>query len=454
MQLQDHGAARNQYLPGKALVRWAWIVLISPFLWVAQPVVAADRPAMGDFMGVCGHTVQFKPELYQQVCRLVRDYHPVEWDLGKDSDFVTTFPFARNRVSWEQVYGSWRKHGFDIEASLMFESLKQAQWKDVPRDAFAYGRAFAKYCGPSGHKLVDAVEIGNEPGKWDDAAYRAMFENMAKGLRAGDPRLRIATCAANAGKGDAYSKSLSCLQGLEPLYDIITVHSYAMLANWPTWRRGCPEDPKLLDYLTRVQAVIDWRNAHAPKKEIWLTEFGYDATTKPAPKTGDFKAWVGVSDTQQAQWLVRSFLVFAAMDVDRAYVYFFNDRDEPQLHGASGLTRNFQPKPAFHAVAHLYRSLGAYRFVRVVARQADDHYAFEFQHATDAKQRVWVVWSPTAGNRETRCTLTGLPGRLLKAERMPLVAGEVPVATDLEAKGDALTVTLNESPLYLWLQLP
>jgi serine/threonine-protein kinase ATR len=424
-------------------------------LLAVSPVLAAPppRPAMADFMGVCGHTVQFKPELYRQVCRLARDYHPVEWDLGKDSDFVTTFPFARNRVNWEHVYGAWRKQGFDINTSLMFESLKQPQWKDVPRDAFVYGKAFARYCGPSGHKLVDAVEIGNEPGGWDDAAYRAMFENMAKGLRAGDPRLRIATCAANAGKSEKYSKALTCVQGLEPLYDIITVHSYAMLENWPTWRRGCPEDPKLLDYLPRVRAVCDWRDAHAPGKAVWLTEFGYDATTKLPPKTGDFKKWVGVTDVQQAQWLVRSFLVFSSLPVDRAYVYFFNDRDEPQLHGSSGLTRNFQPKPAFHAVAHLQRSLGAYRFARAVLQQPD-RYLFEYQHATNAKQRVWVVWSPTAGERQERCALPDLPGKLFKAERMPLTADAKLTVTDGEVRGTTATVTVSESPLYLWLQLP
>jgi serine/threonine-protein kinase ATR len=54
------------------------------------------------------------------------------------------------------------------------------------------------------------------------------------------------------------------------------------------------------------------------------------------------------------------------MPVQRAYLYFFNDDDTPQLHGAAGLTRKFQPKPSFHAVAHLQRTLGDFRFARVV----------------------------------------------------------------------------------------
>jgi serine/threonine-protein kinase ATR len=421
------------------------LVFLTAALIAAEPTAA--KPAFRDFMGICGHTIQFKPELYSKVCRLVRDYHPVHWDLGDDTAFATTFPFARNRVDWSRVYGSWRKHGFDNLASLMFESIKQEHWKDVPRDAFAYGQAFARHFGPSHHRLMDAVEIGNEPGKWKDADYRVMFESMAKGLRAGDPQLRIATCAADAGKGDDYSKALTCVQGLENLYDIITVHSYAQLENWPTWKRGCPEDPQLIDYLPRIEQIIAWRDAHAPGKQIWLTEFGYDSTTKPQQKTGTFKQWVGVTDTQQAQWLVRSFLVFSSMAMDRAYLYFFDDKDEPTLHACAGLTRNFQPKPSFHAVAHLYRTLGDHRFARVVERRAD-RWVFEYQQVDDARKRIWAVWSPTATDRDTRITLTGLPGTVVKAERMPLTAEAVTNA------GDSTTVTVNGSPLYVWMVLP
>jgi hypothetical protein len=49
-----------------------WIVLAG-CLQAAEP----PRPLMRDFIGINGHTVQFKPALYQPVCRLVRDYHPV-----------------------------------------------------------------------------------------------------------------------------------------------------------------------------------------------------------------------------------------------------------------------------------------------------------------------------------------------------------------------------------------
>src|SRR5436190_23336172 len=132
----------------------------------------APKPLFKDFMGINGHTVQFKPALYKPICALVRDYHPIDWDLGKDTSSAPPFPEAKNRVNWNQVYGSWKHHGFNTDACLMF-SFKPGDWKDIGGDARAYGLAFAKAFGPSSEKaLVTSVEIGNEPGNYDDATYR------------------------------------------------------------------------------------------------------------------------------------------------------------------------------------------------------------------------------------------------------------------------------------------
>ena len=204
---------------------------ILPPLSVVLLIIAANsstaekpRPLMRDFIGLNGHTVQFKPELYAPVAKLIRDYHPLKWDVGDDTSSATKFPFARTGVDWSKVYGSWRQAGLRVNACLMFDDVAPGDWKDVSRDAAAYGEAFARHFGPSGAALVESAEIGNEPGKYSDAEYRQLFEGMAGGLRKGDPRLRIATCAANLGPSGRYSKSVDCLAGLEALYDIVNIH--------------------------------------------------------------------------------------------------------------------------------------------------------------------------------------------------------------------------------------
>ena len=406
------------------------------------------RPLMRDFVGINGHTVQFKPDLYRPTCGLVRDYHPVDWDLGKDSGELPGFPLAKNGVDWNKVYGSWCAKGWNIDACLMFEFLKPSDWQNLEADAWAYGKAFAHGFGPSGkRKLVDAVEIGNEPGKWSDADYIRIFKAMAGGLRAGDPKLRIATCNLTTGKSGDYEKSVECLSTCPELFDVLSVHSYAQLEGWPTWRRSFPEDAKLPHYLQDVDALCRWRDEHAPGKPVWLTEFGYDSSTKPPEKTSDFAKWIGVNDTQQAQWLVRSLLVFSAMPIERAYVFFFNDEDQPRLHASAGITRNFQPKPSYHALTHLQRILGDYRFQRVVTNEPGRLRVQEYRNAS--RKTIWAIWSPTGDGRSFTTTLDRIPGRLVDTRHMPLIANPPAAAPASQVSPRQVKVQIDESPLYL-----
>ena len=207
-------------------------------------------------MGINGHTVLFKPELYAQTCRLVRDYHPLEWDTGAETDYVLDFPFARNRVNWEQVYGSWKQAGMKTDACIRSKPTHRprgATWRQMPT---ATGDSLQNTLAPHPPlSLVQSVEVGNEPGKYSDAEYRTVFENMAHGFRDGDAKLTIATCNVNVGASGDYHKSVQCLAGLEALYDVLNVHTYAMLEQWPTWKRSFPEDSRLPAYWKDVDEL-------------------------------------------------------------------------------------------------------------------------------------------------------------------------------------------------------
>lgn len=420
---------------------------------------AGPKPLMRDFIGINTHTVQFKPELYKPVAKLIRNYHPVKWDLEGNPANPPQFPIARekitwktfsDKVNWEDLYNTWAKEGFITDASLMFESIKPDKWTNIKKDGYEYAKAFAKHFGPSGkNKSVEALEIGNEPVDFSDAQYREMFEAMAKGVREADPKMLIATCAVALGTKDKYSKDIAGLKGLEGLIDVLNVHVYSFVEHWPTWKRSYPEDPSI-EYLKQVQGMIDWRDKNALGRKIWVTEFGYDSTTKPNQKEGDFAKWVGVTDKQQAQWLIRSFLVFAGMKVDRAYMFWFNDEDAPTLHASSGLTRNFEPKPSYHAQAHMLKSLGNYRFEKALAQKTGEGYAYQFV-AEKGRDRVIVAWSPTGGDKTGNISVPAKGYKIVKSEKMPLKAGAAtPAGGSIDASGN-LTIPIDESPSYIWL---
>ncbi len=424
---------------------------------IAYDASAADpagktKPLFRDFMGINGHTVNFRPELYGKVCRLVRDYHPMDWDTGANTDYPLDFPFARNRVNWEHVYGAWKKHGFVTDACVMLETHPPDAWKDLPRDSFEYGKRFAESFGPSSNlAVVESVEIGNEPGKYTDEDYRRVFQNMARGIRVGDSRIKIATCNVNVGKSGDYHKSVECVQGLEDLYDVLNIHSYAMLEEWPTWKRSYPEDKNLPKFMRDIDELIRWRDQHAASKEVWVTEFGWDASTKSPLPSGDFAKWQGNSEIEQAQWLVRTYLLLATRDVQRAYLYFFNDDDTPQLHGSSGITRNYEPKPSFYAIAHLYRTLGDFRFARVVDQLNQNASVYEFEHESDPTKVVWVAWLTTGGDEVSIVNLPAKEIEFESVERMPL-DDTAPTRIDVKIVNDSLRISVGATPIYCVIQ--
>lgn len=425
------------------------LALVAGWCQGAEP----PRPLLRDFIGLNGHTVQFKPALYHPVGRLVRDYHPVAWDLEKATSVPAPWPLAKNKVDWSKVYGAWKASGWTTDACLMFESVALADWADLERDARAYGEAFAREFGPTGHRqLVESVELGNEPGKWSDADYTRMFRAMAEGVRKGDPRMKIATCNLTAGASGDYDKSVGCIAGMPQLVDVLTIHSYAQLTGWPTWQRSFPEDPALTKYLADVAGLCAWRDAHLPGKPVWITEFGYDSTTQPQEKSGDFAKWQGVSDEQQAQWLVRSLLVFSAMPVERAYIYFFDDQDKASVHASSGLTRNFQPKPAFHAVSHLQQTLGEFRFRRVVTDEPGKLRVHEYRHDATPRRAIWAVWAPNGEPGTRSITLRQVPGKLVASSRMPLTASPALAGEARQRQPGTVELPVGGSPVYLVLE--
>ncbi|HEX5324045.1 MAG TPA: hypothetical protein VFW40_09680, partial [Capsulimonadaceae bacterium] len=126
--------------------------------------------------------------------------------------------------------------------------------------------------------------------------------------------------------------------------------------------------------------------------------------------------------------------------------------DEPTLHASSGLTRHFTPKPSYYALAHLQKTLGDYRFSRVIEKDAGNVYAYEYVNGTDKKLRIWAVWSPTGSNRQAEVDLPSPHGTIYRSEHMPLTDGPAgPADWKMTADGK-VHVNIDEQPSYLWIR--
>ncbi|GHT21035.1 hypothetical protein FACS189430_00440 [Bacteroidia bacterium] len=433
---------------------------------------------MKDFIGLNGH-FHFKPELYKSTTRLVRNYHDMVWDVDAPGNKIT-IPLCGNGVDWRDVYGPWKKNGFETNISIQLAAFAPQNndnykklWKGKEGWMFMYGKTFASFYGPSGNsRLCTSIEIGNEPGgNFESSLYKTIFKNMASGIREGDPKVKILTPTVHARKADEYSQSLNDIyddEDIMPLYDVINVHSYAQLneknKTESPWDRTYPE-ASTTDFLRVLDETIEWRNLHTPDKEIWVTEFGWDACTPDVMKDrGEWELklnWQGCTDLQQAQYLVRSMLVFAERDLQRAYIYWYNDDNTPSTHGASGLTRNFEPKMSFWAMEQLYHTLGDYRFSQVVQRTDNvtekPLYVYEFVHGEQTGKKIWVAWSPTGSQTNTKdsyqpvsfeTTLYSLPYEVAGVESMATGQNNNRIKWEQSAP-ESITLTISESPVYI-----
>jgi len=444
--------------PGKAAIS---CLLAALLLWPAGVACATEgprSPAMKDFIGICGH-YHFDGPTFAPAARHVRNYHSLNWDLDVTKPYRDPpYPFALNRVNWERLYGGWQQAGFEVDACIMFGGLKPEEWVTPAESAYGYGKAFARFFGPSGKALVTAAELGNEPGKYSDEQYRTIARALARGLREGDPKLRIATASVTVGESGDYAKSIACYDGWLDLVDILNVHTYAIDGTWPNRVRTHPEDPEG-SFLKVVRDVIAWRDEHAPAKDVWVTEFGWDAHRPEGASL-----WEGtpiherpsvLSRLQQAQYLARGYLLFAALGVDRAYMFWYQD-DGPEkgLHNADGLVSKGVKQPAFYALASLKRELGDYAFARVLAADPEGVYAYLLE--ADAQRACVAVWSPTRDGEERPWSLdpsaSGLGGfRVSRCLELALdeSGGKEPAVSAAEG---ALSITATGTPRLIFLE--
>jgi len=424
---------------------------------VSSPATA--QQVVGEFVGINIHQgsihqdgkQNIAPGLYDPVQNLVRNYHSMSWDVDLPTD-TTNFPYDKwHWVNWSTDYNLWVNTGTQVNACITVSNFPNAmQWgADPGATAFVYGAAFAQAFGPTvGSGVVTSVQIGNEPGNqsgMSDALYKQVFQGMAEGIRSVDPALIIVTCNTQDAPSGDYHKSISLFSDITHLVDAYAVHSYPFLRHWPTYEKSYPEDTRM-EYVTKVAQMRAWVQSHDPTAQSWITEFGYDASSKPQP--GDF---MDVTDTQQAQWLVRSYFAWLDVGLDRAYMYWYNDNDSYSLHACSGLTRNWNPKPSYYAQGHMLGTLEDYQFIGAIQKDAGNLYVFEFVHKNDATDVIWVFWSPTGSDRTATITLDNLPGVPMEAERMPLASGPAPTVSFTVLDADSIEIPLSESPTYLFM---
>lgn len=231
----------------------------------------------------------------------------------------------------------------------------------LPTDVADYA-AVAEWAAARWAGRVAAWEVWNEPNLEDfmvgadPVAYTRLLRAAYPAFHRGDPSTRVVAGAVVYNDDPWISRMYAA--GLHGYFDVLSTHPYQAVAD---------EAPDLADNgkiwrMRHVTAVRRLMVEHGDGgKPIWFTEFGWSSHANPR---GVKNYQRGVTERQQADYLVRTLRMVAADMPFVTNVFWYNERNRV---GSSiqndnyGLMRHdLTPKPALVAVASYLRPGSAF----------------------------------------------------------------------------------------------
>ncbi|MFK7932009.1 MAG: hypothetical protein AB8G22_00785 [Saprospiraceae bacterium] len=321
------------------------------------------------------------PECYAPLASHARNYHDLKWDISDPTHRPDYGKMAAGKgsevhwwLNWDQEYAAWEKADLKTQTTLQIHNFTDSDWNDPYQNAYAIGQSFAEHFGKkSGNGMIETLEIGNEPWKYEAATYRQILLGMAKGAKATDPDLKIFPCALQAADPAMENTKIfmnymgvRLPEAAAPYIDGLNIHCYSYLQNAENQRIAvAPEHPN--SSFREIFSNVRFRDRNLPEKPIYLSEWGWD-------HTGGGEACTHsecVSEKAAAAYGVRGALMAMRAGIERATWFFFANEERPSsLYTRSGLTgsvkTNFQPKMAYRAFTNLIELVGDSYFLEVL----------------------------------------------------------------------------------------
>jgi len=210
----------------------------------------------------------------------------------------------------------------------------------------------AKWAASHWAGRIQAWEIWNEPdphqsfwlGTQDQ--YVALLRAAYPGFHAGDPNTTV-VLGAPSSNDDRWIAGIYSRGGKDS-FDVLATHPYQGRANmYPEY----PDDGHRwwFTHFPAVKAVMDRYGDGA--KPVWFTEFGWSSH----PNNGGEQPWqLGVTEQQQADYLVRAFKYAKANWPNVKVMFAYEARDESccdtQNNNFGLLYRDLTAKPAYSAL--------------------------------------------------------------------------------------------------------
>ncbi|MBA3685575.1 MAG: hypothetical protein H0W72_10100, partial [Planctomycetes bacterium] len=135
-----------------------------------------------------------------------------------------------------------------------------------------------------------------------------------------------------------------------------------------------------MTYPEQLEDLVEWRDLHKPKAEIWLTETGNDVGGP-----------IGRSERHQAAKIPRGIMLALAAGIERVFIYREKGSD-PSMHAGAGLLRNDNSvRPSWITMATMIRQLQGFEGRAVRLPSTDPNVWMLLWE--DGKRRVVTAWT-------------------------------------------------------------
>lgn len=294
-----------------------------------------------------------------------------------------------------------------------------------------------------GSPRIDAWEIWNEPdqdGTWlpraDPTAYGTLLRASYDAIKAADPTALVLSGGVmtfdSIGVG-GFMNQVVAVAGWDS-FDVLSLHPWLI--------DHAPDDPSLINPRENFDVTIPgrlamakrWIDAHGGGKQIWITEVGWSTCD------GRCEPQFATSEEQQANYMVRTYVLAAAAGVQHVSYFQLEDKFEDEQvpwSQAAILSNNLQPKPAYVALGTLVNQIQSARYSGTGPLHQPSVVA-DYRFALASGGTVDVLWS-IGGSHTLSFPLEGGTAASLiqrNGEQAPL-------------SGGSATITVDERPLYI-----
>ncbi|MBI2891188.1 MAG: beta-galactosidase [Nitrospirae bacterium] len=283
----------------------------------------------------------------------------------------------------------------------------------APDDPEQFGR-FAGQVARHYRGTVNHWEIWNEMNlaerffrpRADPILYARMLESAYREIKSADPTSVVSFGGLSSSDPLLYpdrpvpwgflSDALERTPTLASHFDALSIHPYTFLQTLSP-EEAAPGYGSLEALLTGARGAL--HGGGAGDKRLWITEFGWPSYND---QTGPYG--YGVTELDQARFLVRAFVLAHAEGFERICWYTYGDDSgtaRPEGENYFGLVRHSgEPKPVYLAYRELARQLGASSFVRRLGPDEDiPSFARVYEYDEGGRPRL-VVWAETAASGE------------------------------------------------------